>query len=317
MMNMPTARQISTRNLIDLYRDADIDVSRFFVGIDHLILEELPTGLLRWAPTVVGDSDFYAQLSSTIPFYYPHDKPEFSVALDLIPPGSEVLEVGCGEGRFGSLLASDKWFGVDINEQAIRHATAKSLRCRVWNFLEDEAEALPQQDFPFICSFQMIEHLPDPGRLFTFAYQHLAPDGRLIIGAPAMDSLLGKNPMAILNLPPHHQTWWTDRALRTYPEQFGFICEDLLHVPLDFAHHRAYISTLLRDLLAKRVSQLPSFLSGWINALSSKPIGLMTKLLVKEGSIDPIFGARGQSVVAVYRKAAPMAHTASASHVEP
>ncbi len=314
---MPTTRQISTRNLIALYRDEGIDVSGFFAGIDALTLEELPTGLLRWTPTVVGNSDFYAQLSSTIPFYYPHEKPEFSVALDLIPAGGEVLEVGCGEGRFGSLVASEKWFGVDINEQAIRYAKAKGLRCRVWNFLQDEIEALPQQEFPCICSFQMIEHLPDPGSLFTFAYRHLAPGGRLIIGAPAMDSLLGKNPMSILNLPPHHQTWWTDRALRTYPEQFGFICEDLIHVPLDFAHHRAYVSTLLRDLLAKRVSQLPSFLSGWINTLSSKPIGLLTKLLVKEGSIDPVFGARGQSVLAVYRKATAVTPTRAASHGEP
>jgi hypothetical protein len=118
-----------------------------------------------------------------------------------------------------------------------------------------------------------------------------------------MDSLLGKNPMSILNLPPHHQTWWTDRALKEYPRQFGFTCEDIIHVPLDMAHHRAYFSTLLRDLLAKRIDRLPPLLSRWINTLSSKPIAVISKLLVADGSIDPIFGARGQSVVAVYRKA--------------
>ncbi|MFN9546442.1 MAG: class I SAM-dependent methyltransferase [Cyanobacteriota bacterium] len=315
-MRIPANRQISTQRLIDLYQDVGIDVSRFFADIERLTLEEQVTGLLCWSPIVVGDSDFYAQLSTKIPHYYPHDKPEFKVALDLLPPGSEVLEVGCGEGRFGTLLASDKWLGVDINEKAIQKGKTKGLRCCVWNFLQDDIDALPQQKFPFICSFQMIEHLPDPGRLFTFAYQHLSPDGRLIVGAPAMDSLLGKNPMSILNLPPHHQTWWTDRALRLYPEQFGFICEDLIHVPLDFAHHRAYLSTLLRDLLAKRVSHLPPFLSGWINNLSSKPIALLTRLLMKEGSIDPIFGARGQSVVAVYRKATPAAFPVSAANGE-
>lgn len=316
-MTRSIVHEISTQRLIQLYRSAGIDVSKYFSGIEKLVLNENSSGLLSWHPTVVGDSEFYAQLSVLIPFYYPHDKPEFSVALDLIPAGSEVLEVGCGEGRFGSLLASEKWFGVDINEQAIQHAAAKGLRCLVWNFLQDEIERLPQQEFPFICSFQMIEHLPDPGCLFAFACQHLAPGGRLILGAPAMDSLLGKNPMSILNLPPHHQTWWTDRALCTYPEQFGFVCEDIIHVPLDFAHHRAYVSTLLRDLLVKRVSHLPHFLSDWINTLSSKPIGLLTKLLVKEGSIDPIFGARGQSVVAVYRKATPVTPAVSGSREEP
>ncbi|MFN9624027.1 MAG: class I SAM-dependent methyltransferase [Cyanobacteriota bacterium] len=316
-MTHARAQQISTKKLIRLYRSAGIDVSKYFSGIDYLDLNEDASGLMSWQPAVVGDSDFYAQLASTIPFYYPHDKPEFSVALDQLPADSEVLEVGCGEGQFGSLLASDKRFGVDINEQAIQHATAKGLRCRVWNFLQDEVESLPKQEYPYICSFQMIEHLPDPGCFFAFAYRHLAPEGRLILGAPAMDSVLGKNPMSILNLPPHHQTWWTDRSLRTYPKQFGLVCEEIIHVPLDFAHHRAYMSTLLRDLLAKRISQLPPFLSNWINALSSKPIGLLTKLLVKEGSIDPIFGARGQSVVAIYRKTTPVVSTVPASHVEP
>jgi SAM-dependent methyltransferase len=316
-MTLSPVQEISAKKLILLYRNAGIDVRKYFTGTDRLVLNEDASGLLSWAPTVLGDSDFYAQLSSAIHHYYPHDKPEFTVALDLIPPGSEVLEVGCGEGRFGSLLASDKWFGVDINEQAIRHAKEKGLHCCAWNFLRDDIEALPQHQFPYICSFQVIEHLPDPGCLFAFAYRHLAPDGRLILGAPAMDSLLGKNPMSILNLPPHHQTWWTDRALRTYPKQFGFACEDLVHVPLDFAHHRAYINTLLKDLLAKRISSLPPFLSCWISTFSSKPIGLLTKLLVKEGAIDPIFGARGQSVVAVYRKVKPLPHTVLESYGQP
>jgi SAM-dependent methyltransferase len=316
-MTLSPVQEISTKKLILLYRNAGIDVSKYFSGIDRLVLNEDASGLMSWTPTVLGDSDFYAQLSRTIHHYYPHDKPEFTVALDLIPPGSEVLEVGCGEGRFGSLFASDKWFGVDINEQAIRNAKENGLRCCAWNFLQDDIEALPQQQFPYICSFQMIEHLPDPECLFAFVYRHLDPDGRLILGAPAMDSLLGKNPMSILNLPPHHQTWWTDRALRTYPKQFGFVCEDLVHVPLDSAHHRAYINTLLKDLLAKRISSLPPFLSRWISALSSKPIGLLTKLLVKEGAIDPIFGARGQSVVVVYRKVKPLAHTVPESDGQP
>jgi SAM-dependent methyltransferase len=251
---------------------------------------------------VVGDAEFYSRLSRVVPHYYPCDKPEYHVALPRVVPGKIVLEVGCGEGCFGELLPAGCWFGVDINPDAIRLASRKGLRCCLWNFLEDDISMLPFRQYACICSFQMIEHLPDPGSFFEFASRHLAPEGRLILGAPAMDSLLGKQPMSMLNLPPHHQTWWTDQALRDFPESYGFRCEELIHAPLDFAHHRAYVTLLLKDLLAQRLMTLPPWLAGGLALLCSKPISLLTRLLVADGSIDPVFGARGQSVVAIYHK---------------
>ena len=301
-MKTSVIRQIKSSTLVNLYLRAGIDVSRFFAGVDHLHLVEHPSGLLRWLPAVVGDADFYSFLSRSIPFYYPVEKPEYQVAFRLLEPGQEVLEVGCGEGRFGELLPVEDWFGVDINTDAICLARSTGLRCRVWNFLEDDPSILPRNEFPIICSFQMIEHLPEPGLFFDFAFRHLAVDGRLIVGAPAMDSLLGKNPMSMLNLPPHHQTWWTDQALRQFPEGHGFVCEELIHAPLDFAHHRAYVSLLLKDLLAGKVRHWPAWIAHLLNTICSKPISALTRLLVENGSVDLVFGARGQSVVAVYRK---------------
>jgi SAM-dependent methyltransferase len=298
---------ITSRALIRLYRRAGIDVSRFFAEVDRLYLEEHPSGLLSWSPSVVGDAELYSNLSRVVPHYYPHDKPEYRVALPWIAPGNMVLEVGCGEGCFGELLPAGEWFGVDINPDAIRLASGKGLRCRLWNFLEDDISRLPQRQFACICSFQMIEHLPDPGSFFEFASRHLAPGGRLILGAPAMDSLLGKQPMTMLNLPPHHQTWWTDRALRHFPESYGFVCEQLIHAPLDVAHHRAYLTLLLKDLLSRRLNRLPALLAEVVERLGAKPISVLTRLLVDDGSIDPVFGARGQSVVSVYRRDAPRA----------
>lgn len=311
-MKTPMIRYIKSASLINLYQRSGIDVRRFFDGVDHLSLEEHPSGLLRWLPSVVGDADFYSLLSQSVPFYYPDEKPEFQVALRLIEPGQQVLEVGCGEGRFGDLLPVNDWFGVDINSEAICLALGKGLRCRVWNFLEDDSSFLPRNKFPIICSFQMIEHLPEPGLFFEFASRHLSKAGRLIVGAPALDSLLGKNPVSMLNLPPHHQTWWTDQALRQFPEDYGFVCEELIHAPLDFAHHRAYVSLLLKDLLARRVRHWPAWLAHPFNTICSKPISALTRLLVENGSIDPVFGARGQSVVAVYRKTSGSSESLSA-----
>ena len=296
------SRHIKSAWVIKLYRRSGIDVTRFFDGVDQLVLHEHQSGLLQWMPAVLGDAVFYSSLSKSIPDYYPEVKPEFQLAMSLIEPGKQLLEVGCGEGRFGEQLPLDDWFGVDINTDAIRTALDKGLNCRVWNFLEDDISDLPSSEFNIICSFQMIEHLEDPGQFFKFAFQHLSRTGYLIVGLPAMDSLLGKNPMSMLNLPPHHQTWWTDQALRQFPKEHGFVCEKIIHAPLDNAHNRAYTTLLLKDLLARRVRHWPSWLQEQVNRISSKPISALVHLLVDKGSIDPLFGARGQSVVAVYRK---------------
>ncbi|WP_216901698.1 bifunctional 2-polyprenyl-6-hydroxyphenol methylase/3-demethylubiquinol 3-O-methyltransferase UbiG [Synechococcus sp. CCY 9618] len=294
---------LAVGKLIGMYRQVGIDVSADFGNITRLTLEEDASGLLRWLPPVVGSDVFYAQLSERIDNYYPAVKPEFEIAAAALLPGQPVLEIGCGEGHFAGLLPPGDWFGVDINSDAIRRAQHKGLSCVVWDFLKDDPAVLPRQQFPFICSFQMLEHLPDPGRFFQFAAQHLSPGGRLILAVPSLDSLLGKNPMSMLNVPPHHQTWWSDRALREFPSGYGFVCEKLIHAPLDPFHHRAFVTVLLRDLLARRLSRFPRWFSQPLSSLCSKPISALTRILMEEGSIDSVFGCRGQSVVAVYHRA--------------
>ncbi len=57
-------------------------------------------------------------------------KPEYRAILDLIPRGSRVLDLGCGDGDLLSLLMERKGvdgMGIEINEQAIYKCVSRGL----------------------------------------------------------------------------------------------------------------------------------------------------------------------------------------------
>lgn len=212
---------ISAKEIISAYKNI-VDISSYFRNVESLSLLEDETGLLQWHPTILGDATFYEEVSSAIHPYYPSEKTEYDKAFDLIHHHRYILEIGCGEGHFGTLFKREQWYGVDINKRAINRAVEKGLNCQVWDAFNDSVEDLHCSHPNVICSFQTIEHLANPGCLFEAANRLLSEDGLLLVGAPSHDSILGMAPYSALNLPPHHQTWWTDTALESYPRQYGF-----------------------------------------------------------------------------------------------
>ena len=188
--------QLPASEIIDKYADF-VDVKRFFRNIDELVIEADSNGLLAWRPKVVGDSYFYEQLSAKIVDYYPRNKNEFLTALNFIRSSDSVLEIGCGDGSFAKLLPGRKWHGVDINSRAIENLLQEGFSCELTDVFSG-----PDYCPPFapdvICSFQVIEHLPDPSELFKCAARILSKGDKLIVGFPALDSIFG---MAQINSP--------------------------------------------------------------------------------------------------------------------
>lgn len=111
-------------------------------------------------------------------------------------PGTRVLDVGCGVGRWSRLLASRGAFvtGVDLSPtmigEAERRAAASGLasRCR---FLVQDATALEiTGSFDLILCVTMLQHVLDLEAMRSALQRmarHLAPGGRLVIleAAPA------------------------------------------------------------------------------------------------------------------------------------
>ena len=104
-----------------------------------------------------------------------------------------------------------------------------------------------QEIFDIVCSFQVLEHFEDPSEYFKSAYKLLKPGGLLITSVPSEDSFVGTlNPKDnIFNAPPHHITRWTDKALCTYAQSFGYEECELHHLPVEKQHHKWFIAFIV------------------------------------------------------------------------
>jgi len=122
----------------------------------------------------------------------------------------DVLDVGCGEG-FGTVLLAEharSVLGIDYSPAAIATARA-AYRCPNLEFLQLDALALPnlERDFDVVTNFQVIEHLPDPGRFLDAVGGRLRADGVLMLTTPNRLTSVSENPV--------HLREYTAEELRT------------------------------------------------------------------------------------------------------
>lgn len=106
--------------------------------------------------------------------------------LDQLPPGSRVLDVGCGIGGSARILARDYGFdvlGISISPGQIRRAqqlTPAGLSCR-FQVMDALALELPDQSFDAVWSVEAGPHMPDKQRYADELLRVLKPGGRLAV----------------------------------------------------------------------------------------------------------------------------------------
>jgi 2-polyprenyl-3-methyl-5-hydroxy-6-metoxy-1,4-benzoquinol methylase len=106
---------------------------------------------------------------------------------ELLPPGPRrVLDVGCGNGRFLSLLrdfGDPEWelVGIDIDAAAVDQCQAEGFEAHVTR-VEDFAGRDGQ--FDLIIMLQLIEHVEDPAVLSERVYKLLRPGGAFVVETP-------------------------------------------------------------------------------------------------------------------------------------
>jgi SAM-dependent methyltransferase len=99
----------------------------------------------------------------------------------LVPPGSRVLEIGCGLGDLlASLLPASTGVGVDVSPRMIELARARhpGLDLRV---ADVERDPLPEGLFDVIVFSDAVGHLDDIERAFERVRPLLSPAGRIVV----------------------------------------------------------------------------------------------------------------------------------------
>ena len=106
--------------------------------------------------------------------------------LDQLPPGSRVLDVGCGIGGSARILARDYGLdvlGISISPGQIRRAqvlTPEGLSCR-FAVMDALALELPDASFDAVWSVEAGPHMPDKQRYADELLRVLKPGGRLAV----------------------------------------------------------------------------------------------------------------------------------------
>jgi SAM-dependent methyltransferase len=113
-----------------------------------------------------------------------------------IAPGTRVLDVGCGVGRWSSLLASRGAVvtGMDLSPtmiaEANRRAAANNVASRCRFLVQDLAQLDAGEKFDLVIGVTVLQHILDPESLRAAVQRmsdHLAPGGRMVLleAAPA------------------------------------------------------------------------------------------------------------------------------------
>lgn len=119
----------------------------------------------------------------------------FASALKAVPPGSRVMDVGCGGGLFLLLLADSGRIGAGLgfdlcrsDIKAAQQATENSGLGSILRFeVRDLASGIPEEEWPVVSLIDVLHHVPKKQHrsLICSLSRHVSPGGRLIIREPA------------------------------------------------------------------------------------------------------------------------------------
>ncbi|MFZ5906229.1 MAG: methyltransferase domain-containing protein [Nitrospirota bacterium] len=248
--NISIERQISTRDIIRLYRQwFQVDVAKYFKQLEYIqIYKCLDTDYRFYYPfSLEGKSDFYECLQK-FPWYYMDWKWEYQIAKQLIQPGNQVLEIGCGKGSFVAKLTQEKidCTGLELNEYSARMAKDNGLKILNETLMKHLDNNFERYDI--VCSFQVMEHIASVREFINDSIKALKTGGKLIISVPNHDAFIGLDQLNILDMPPHHVGLWNEKSLMSIAGIFNIQLENIYIEPLQSYHIDYYIGIMKRAI---------------------------------------------------------------------
>lgn len=99
-----------------------------------------------------------------------------------------VLDIGCGTGAWLDRLADNGFtnlHGIDLD---INQFGSEKATCSRANLDYDDL-GLGERKFSLITSIELIEHLENPGRIFSHVVKHLDDDGYFLLTTPNIHSV--------------------------------------------------------------------------------------------------------------------------------
>ena len=300
--NVVLIKRIITKDLIKLYKkQLKIDISSEFVGYKEIGFYFCPDSDLQFFYPLINGSESFYEMMQKFDWYYLDEKEEYNYAAKYIKKNDIILEIGCGKGAFKKIIDTKEYVGIEFSKKAKTMARKKDIY--VLNESIQEHSLRNKSKYDVVCSFQVLEHVCNILSFVESCLACLKPGGLLIYSVPSSDSFLSIAENNILNMPPHHVSWWSDKALKKIADIFGMEVLGLEHEQLEDIHLRWYSTEIARNTIKKKIglksSLLDNSLTGKIISIASAIIGVLYARKLNNTIIRPL----GHSVTIVYRKA--------------
>ena len=259
--------------------------------------------LIFFSPTLLGGEQLYNILQKRS-WYYLSNKQEYTYAASYIEANSRVLEVGGGKGAFAHYLKDSSYVGIELSSDAVKAAQELGLRVHKGSIYD--YSTTHTEEFDVVCTFQVLEHVSECGDFITAQLKCLKPGGLLIQSIPSYDNFLRYSYNNLLNMPPHHQTLWTDKCLFNLAQKFNLELCAIHHDHLDPIHYSYYLYSLFMRCI-ERIFGLNHKLFNQSKLLSifNFPCLALARIIKYPFSMiihDPSFMPVGHSVTVIYRK---------------
>jgi 2-polyprenyl-3-methyl-5-hydroxy-6-metoxy-1,4-benzoquinol methylase len=298
--NLILVQRILLKDLVRQYkRSLNIDISSEISDLQHLNLYHCPDSDLRFFyPPIIGSEEFYEKLQD-FDWYYADDRYEYNHSQQFIRPSDSILEIGCGRGNFSKKISAKAYVGLEFSSKAVELAVKDNIR--VLNQSIESHAKEHSQVYDVVCAFQVLEHVKDISSFIQSSVQCLKPNGFLIYSVPSFDSFVSLAVNNILNMPPHHISWWSDQCLKFLADRFGLEVIQIEHEPLNQIHKSWYLSTIILESLRQGFRLNFSILEETIQFRLLAKLSRLAGDFLASGFSDSRSLPSGHSVIAVYR----------------
>jgi len=218
------------------------------------------------------------------------EKWEFDIALKSLSQSKNILEIGSALGSFmkACLHKGLSATGIELNEAAVKIAKDRGLpvaHADIHQYVEEYPESSDA-----VCSFQVLEHIPDPKSFIESSLKALRKRGMLVLSVPNSESFL-KYQNNLLDMPPHHMTRWSEASFKALEKIFPIRLEKVFFEPLAAYHVSDYMHAYAQHFWS-RSSTTKLFFNRYTLPIFT--------LLISKKSIRRLF--RGQTILALFRK---------------